>query len=93
MKEIDNWTYKKRPQSYERRIECDNYAATSEFLELAGELSEKLDFYPDMNFGKAHVNMTIHLDEGDEGLNEAQTRFVAELNNIAPSNKFKTTID
>jgi len=93
MTDIENWTYRKRPARFERRVEFDSYALTSEFLEMTGELSEKLDYYPDMNFGKTHVNMTIHLDEGCEELNDAQARYVEQLNNIAPDNKFKPPLD
>jgi 4a-hydroxytetrahydrobiopterin dehydratase len=42
------------------RFEFDNYAATREFLDQLMVLSEETKLFPDLGFGKTHVNVSIH---------------------------------
>lgn len=84
---IDNWVQKKLPDRVERRIDFENYELTREFLDLAADISEKEGFYPDINFGKYHVNMTIYVNDRDTGLERAQYLFATQVNSIAPVNK------
>lgn len=90
--EIENWTFRKRPPRLERRVEFDNYDLIREFLDLTAELSEKEDFYPDMNFGRTHVSMTIHLDGESSELEPSQLRFAQQVNNFAPTNKISKLV-
>jgi len=90
---VENWTERKRPLRLERRIEFDNYELTRDFLDLTGELSEREGFYPDLNFGRTHVNMTIHVEEGESTLKEAQLRFAQEVNVFAPTNQVGKHLD
>lgn len=84
---IDNWVQRKLPNRFERRIDFENYELTREFLDLAADISAKEGFYPDINFGKHHVSMTIHVDEKEGGLEEEQLRFAMQVNAIAPLDK------
>lgn len=84
---IDNWVQRKLPDRFERRIDFENYELTREFLDLAADVSEKEGFYPDINFGKHHVNMTIYVSDKDAGLEQEQLRFATLVNSIAPLNK------
>jgi len=84
---IENWKMRKRPIRLERRVEFDNYELTREFLDLTADLSEKEGFYPDMNFGRTHVNMTISLSDGEQELVPSQLRFAEQVNVFAPTNK------
>lgn len=88
---IENWTMRNRPARLERRIEFDNYELTREFLELTAEFSEKEGYYPDMNFGRTHVSMTIH-GNGEDGLGESQLSFAKKINEFAPANKISSPI-
>ena len=89
---IENWTMRKRPVRLERRIDFDNYDLTRDFLDLTADLSEKEGFYPDMNFGRTHVNMSISLSEGKEELEPAQLRFAEQVNVFAPTNKITESL-
>ncbi len=83
---IENWTVRKRPARLERRVDFENYDLTREFLYLTADLSEKEGFYPDMNFGRTHVSMTIHMNDEQAELAQAQRRFAEQVNVFAPTN-------
>ena len=71
------WQERVRPVRLEKRYEFPDYATLRDFLDLAAELSEEEDLYPDMGFGKDYVNMTIHAD--DDGTLKDCHREFAEL--------------
>ena len=78
-----DWQERKRPVRLEKRYEFPDYATLRDFLDLAAELSEKEDLYPDMGFAKDYVNITIHLDDGEESISDDQQRFARELDLLA----------
>lgn len=90
---IENWNLRKRPVRLERRIEFDNYDLTRDFLDLTADLSEQEDFYPDMNFGRTHVSMTIHAAEGSDEIDPKHLEFAEKVNAIAPTNKISAPIE
>ena len=61
---LDEWKEHERPPRLERRYTFSGYPALREFLDRAAEISEELDFYPDLSFGRDYVNITIHGYEG-----------------------------
>ena len=73
------WQERNRPNRLERRYEFPDYATLRDFLDRAADLSEKEGFYPDMGFGRDYVNVTIHADDRDTPLSEAQLRFAQQL--------------
>ena len=73
------WQQRKRPVRLERRYEFKDYSTLRDFLDKAAELSEKEGLYPDMGFGRDYVNITIHLEEGEEELSAAQHSFAEQL--------------
>ena len=89
---VENWILRKNPPRLERRVEFDNYDLTREFLDLAAELSEKEGFYPDMNFGRTHVSMTIHMNKESGELESSQLNFAQQVNNFAPTNKISELV-
>ena len=89
---IDNWTLRKRPARLERRIDFDNFELTREFLDLAADVSEQEGFYPDMNFGRNHVSMTIQFDGEDGSPAESQLRFAKLVNGFAPTNQISSPL-
>ncbi len=77
------WQERNRPVRLERRYEFQDYSTLRDFLDKAAELSEREGFYPDMGFGRDYVNITIHLNEGDDALGESQHRFAQQLDMLA----------
>jgi len=80
---MQEWRERVRPVRLENRFEFPDYATLRDFLDLAAEQSAKDDFYPDMGFGKDYVNITIHLDDGEEQLTESQYEFARQLDKLA----------
>ncbi|MFC1750779.1 pterin-4-alpha-carbinolamine dehydratase [Pseudomonadota bacterium] len=89
---VENWTVRKRPMRLERRVEFDNYELTRDFLDLTAELSEKQSIYPDMNFGRTHVSMTIHCNDELDHFEDSQLSFAEQINGFAPSNKMTAAL-
>lgn len=77
------WQERNRPLRLERRYEFQDYSALRDFLDRAADLSEQEGFYPDMGFGRDYVNITIHVDEGENALGENQHRFAQQLDTLA----------
>lgn len=78
----DQWQERKRPVRLERRYQFDDYSTLRDFLDNAAEISERIDFFPDMGFGKDYVNITIHLIEGETELSDLQRQFASELDQL-----------
>lgn len=77
------WQERTRPVRLERRYEFQDYNTLRDFLDRAAELSERVGLYPDMGFGRDYVNITIHVEEGDEALGDDQHSFARELDQLA----------
>ncbi len=77
------WQERKRPVRLERRYEFQDYNTLRDFLDKAAELSEEVDLYPDMGFGRDYVNITIHVDDGEETISESQHEFASQLDSLA----------
>lgn len=56
----EGWTPVARPPSLFCRFTFASYAETRTFLDRLASLSEATGLYPDLGFGKTHVNVTIH---------------------------------
>ena len=48
-----------------RRYEFASYSETRAFLDRLAEYSREQGYYPDLNFGKNHVNVSITSDNPD----------------------------
>ncbi len=77
------WQERIRPVRLEKRYEFPDYAALRNFLDLAAELSEQKDLYPDMGFARDYVNITIHLSDGEETITDDQCHFARQLDEFA----------
>jgi pterin-4a-carbinolamine dehydratase len=82
----DQWQERKRPVRLERRYEFSSYSDLRDFLDDAAELSEARGYYPDMGFGKDYVNVTIHLEDGNEEISPEQRQFAEELDKLPTAN-------
>lgn len=56
---VDGWQINQRQAMMSRRYEFANYDQTRDFLDKLTSLSEKKGYYPDLNFSKGHVNVSI----------------------------------
>lgn len=80
---LDEWRESERPARLERRYTFSGYPELREFLDRAADISEELDLYPDLSFGREYVNVTIHGYE--EGLNEACRQLAKRLDSLRQS--------
>ncbi len=76
-----NWTVRERPPLMTRRYEFATYAETRKFLDDLAELSERTGYFPDLNFGKTHVNVSVA--PRDEALGEVEFAFTARADALA----------
>lgn len=81
----DQWQERPRPPRLERRYLFDKYEDLRDFLDRAADLSEREGYYPDMGFGRDYVNVTIHVEEGEEQVGDPQRRFAEELDKLVHS--------
>ncbi len=51
--------------SMARRFEFSSYSETRAFLDRLAEYSKEKGYYPDLNFGKAHVSVSIGTETPD----------------------------
>jgi len=79
----NQWQERNRPVRLERRYEFQDYNTLREFLDRAADLSEREGLYPDMGFGRDYVNMTIHVDDGEEALGDNKHHFAQQLDRLA----------
>lgn len=76
------WRERKRPLCLEQRYEFGSYSDLRDFLDRAADLSERESLYPDMGFGRDHVNITIYADEGSEAMSDKQRQFAGMLDTL-----------
>jgi pterin-4a-carbinolamine dehydratase len=77
------WQERTRPVRLERRYEFQDYNTLRDFLDKAAEVSEEVDLFPDMGFGRDYVNITIHLEDGAETISDSQHEFASRLDSLA----------
>ena len=75
------WKQRSRPERFERRVEFGDYEATRVFLERLNQLSERLDQFPDISFGRTYVNLTVRPEEG-QAFGEAEQSFIAAIDEL-----------
>lgn len=78
----NQWQVRKRPNRLERRYDFPDYAALRDFLDRAADLSESEGYYPDMNFGRDYLNVTVHAEDGAEEVGENRRRFARRLDEL-----------
>ena len=82
----DSWQERSRPVRLEKRFRFPDYDALRDFLDRAADLSERVDYYPDMGFGRDYLNVTIHADDGDTELSEDRQRLSRQLDELLDDN-------
>lgn len=56
---IPDWQVQQLPPLLTRRFEFGSYAETRVWLDALAAWSERSGVYPDLNFGRNHVNVTL----------------------------------
>jgi len=77
------WQVQQKPPLLSRRFEFSSYAETRRFLDALAVLSEHRGYYPDLNFGKNHVNVSIAAR--DESLGDSEFGFASRADELAGS--------
>ncbi|MGV6815977.1 MAG: 4a-hydroxytetrahydrobiopterin dehydratase [Thiotrichales bacterium] len=66
----DSWMETKKTASLTRRFEFDSYSSTRVFLDQLADLSEEQGYYPNLNFNRTQVNVSIESETGKLGEKE-----------------------
>ncbi|GAB0147616.1 4a-hydroxytetrahydrobiopterin dehydratase [Marichromatium gracile] len=74
-----DWRERNRPARLERRLSFADYDHTRDFLEDMAGVSERLGYYPDISFGRTHVSITIHAEDGAECVDPARRALAGEV--------------
>jgi len=77
------WQERKRPLRLERRYEFENYSELRDFLDAAAEISEKINYFPNIGFGKDYVNITIYAEEDKDEISPVQRQFALSLDELS----------
>ena len=77
-----DWQERNRPSRLEKRYEFEDYQSLRDFLDDAADLSEKKGLFPDIGFGKTYANFTIHINEGESELTDAEREFAKMLDTL-----------
>ena len=75
------WQVQTKPPVMSRRFDFPDYAATRDFLDGLAKLSEKSGYYPDLNFAKTHVNVSVAAR--DEALGPDEYAFAGRVDALA----------
>lgn len=76
----DEWKVAKRPANLTRSFEFESYDDMRDFLDDLADLSEAENYYPNINFTRNQVNMTIQ-SEGVE-LGQSEISFAEKTNDL-----------
>ncbi len=72
------WKITRRPPNITRSFEFESYDEMRGFLDDLADLSEKVDYYPNLNFTRTQVNVTIQSDTDELGDREYEFAQQAE---------------
>ena len=78
----EGWTEVERPPSLYRRFEFADYSATRTFLERLASLSKETGLYPDLSFGRTHVNVKVY-GSGGAAVDAEAREFAARAEALA----------
>lgn len=80
---IPDWQVQQRPPLLTRRFEFGSYAETRDWLDALATWSERSGVYPDLNFGRNYVNVT--LAPRGPALTPDDLRLAAEMGDLGNS--------
>jgi len=59
----EGWELQRRPLAWNRRLDFADYSQTREFLDRLAERSEACGYYPNLNFARTYVVISVQFDE------------------------------
>lgn len=80
----DGWAEVERPRALHRRFEFAAYPEARAFLARLEALSKETGLYPDLSFGRTHVNVTVHGTDGAD-LNAAAREYASRADALSPA--------
>ena len=80
------WRERERPLRLERRLIFSSYESTRIFLEQSEKLSEEMSIYPNMNFGRTYVNLTLFAEEGADQIGGDLRLFADRIDELSGDN-------
>lgn len=66
------WKVSKRPANISRSFQFETYDELRQFLDDLADVSEKAGYYPNLNFTRTQVNVSIESDADELGNREYQ---------------------
>lgn len=75
------WQVHQRPAQLTRRLDFSSYSETRAFLDRLAELSERTDLFPNLNFGRTHVSVSIAAR--NEALTQEEVDFALQVDALA----------
>jgi pterin-4a-carbinolamine dehydratase len=78
----EGWTEVEQPPLLYRRFEFAAYPEARAFLARLADLSQETGLYPDLSFGRTHVNVTVDCSEG-AAVGAEEREFVARADALA----------
>lgn len=79
------WQVQTKPPVMSRRFDFSDYATTRGFLDRLETLSKETGQYPDLNFAKTHVNVSVSARDSakDAALGPEDYAFAARVEALA----------
>lgn len=78
---IPEWRRQDLPPLLSRRFEFVGYDETRAFLDAVARISETLQLYPNMSFGKTYASVTI--DRGGEPIGAEEIELARKIDGLA----------
>lgn len=78
--DISQWRIPKNTQTMTRSFEFDSYDSTRQFLDDLADLSEETGYYPNLNFNRTQVNISIQSDNDELG--DIEYNFAVEADKL-----------
>lgn len=75
-----DWRLEKRPVGLTRSFSFESYEETRVFLDQLADLSEETGYYPNINFTRTQVNVSIQSEADD--LSDKEYSFAAASNDL-----------
>lgn len=76
--DADNTAPAERKTTLNWRFDFGSYGETRRFLDQLADVSKHENFYPNINFGKTYVNISIDA-EGQTALGEREAAFIEAM--------------
>ena len=76
----ESWNVERNANALARSFSFDSYSETRHFLDELADLSERVGYYPNLNFNRTQVNVSIETDSKELGKKEYA--FAAETDTL-----------